>query len=322
MKLAIIKNIVEEIKRYPTIVLSAHKNPDGDALSSSYGLALALQEAFPDKKIFVALNPDEIESRFKFLKVKRHFFINPDFKVRGKYLSIVGDTSVESRIENFDIINNADFKICFDHHTSGADVNFDIFWSEPKYPASSLQAIEIANSLLKKLNQEIAFCLIIGVYTDTYNFRYSLANPMPLSLVSKCLKYVDDKTMQIFFDKMTTRSKEDLKIMNYVTKNIKYLNDFAYVIFKIRETKKYPKNINIGKKVNMIANIEGINKWCFFIEEVGEEYHRTYNAHFRSKHYSLIPVVTKYSGGGHHNAAGCHLNSKKQLKSIIFEIAK
>ena len=322
MKTTIIKKIVQEIEKYPTIVLSAHKNPDGDALSSSYGLALALQEAFPEKKIFVALDPDEIEGRFKFLKVKKSFFVDSKFKVHGRYLSIVGDTSVKSRIENFDIINNADFKICFDHHSSDADVDFDIFWSEPKYPASSLQAIEIANALLKKLNEEIAFCLIIGVYTDTNNFRYSLANPMPLSLVARCLKYVNDQTMQIFFDKMSTRSKDDIKITNYVTKNIKYLNDFAYVIFKIGEIKKYPKNINIGKKVNMIANIEGIKKWCFFIEEVDEEYHRTYNAHFRSKNYSLIPIVTKYSGGGHHNAAGCHLNSKKELKSIIFEVAK
>ena len=322
MKINHITNIVSKINEYSTIVLSSHKNPDGDALSSSYGLALAIKQAFPEKKVLVALNPDEVEKRFTFLRVKRSLFIKPGEVIEGKYLSIVGDTSVKSRIENLDIIQKADFKICFDHHISSPDMKFDLFWSEPKYSASSLQAIQIADTFLKILNEETAFCLIIGVYTDTNNFRYSLANPMPLSLVANCLKYVNDTTMQIFFDKMSTRSKEDISILKYVSKNIKYLNDFAYVIFKQKEIRKYPKSINIGKKVNMIANIKGIKKWCFFMEEISSDNKKTYNAHFRSKQFSLIPIVTKYSGGGHHNAAGCNLNNKKELKSVIFEVAK
>ena len=322
MNKKIIKEIINKLMRYNTIVLTAHTKPDGDAISSSYGLALALLKAFPRKKILVVGDPIQIEKQFSFLKLRKELFISPDAKLEGHYIAIIGDTSVSSRINGYEIIKNANTKICFDHHDSKPDITYDIFWSEPKYHASSLQAIQIANVLLKELNQEIAFCLIIGVYTDTNNFRYSLADPMPMKLVLKCLKYIEDRTMDIFFNKLTTRTKDHMNIMKYALKKVKYSGNFAYVIFTEKQLAKYPDHINIGKLVNMISNIENINKWCFFTQMRDADNNKIYRAHLRSNGPSLLNIVTKYNGGGHHRAAGCTVSSKIELNNIIQELSR
>ena len=43
--------IAEAIKKYDTIILHRHTNPDGDALGSQIGLKAVLQENIPNKKI-------------------------------------------------------------------------------------------------------------------------------------------------------------------------------------------------------------------------------------------------------------------------------
>jgi len=124
MSKQIVIDIVEKLKKYNTIVVTSHINPDGDAISSSYGLGLALKKAFPQKKILVVGEPDEIEKRFRFLKLKRNMFISPTQKVEGDFVAIIGDTSVSSRINGYEIVKQANTKICFDHHDTSADITF------------------------------------------------------------------------------------------------------------------------------------------------------------------------------------------------------
>jgi len=44
MSKQIVIDIVEKLTKYNTIVVTSHINPDGDAISSSYGLGLALSQ--------------------------------------------------------------------------------------------------------------------------------------------------------------------------------------------------------------------------------------------------------------------------------------
>ena len=48
------RRILEEIKKYDTIIIARHQRPDGDAIGSSQGLAEILRESFRNKKIIVS----------------------------------------------------------------------------------------------------------------------------------------------------------------------------------------------------------------------------------------------------------------------------
>ncbi|RTZ68772.1 MAG: hypothetical protein DSZ21_01130 [Tenericutes bacterium] len=46
-----IDKIISLIEQNDKIAIFHHKRPDGDSISSSYGLLLALQKKYPNKKI-------------------------------------------------------------------------------------------------------------------------------------------------------------------------------------------------------------------------------------------------------------------------------
>ena len=45
--------ILDEIKKYDTIILHRHSKPDGDAMGSQIGLKHILTENFPEKKVYM-----------------------------------------------------------------------------------------------------------------------------------------------------------------------------------------------------------------------------------------------------------------------------
>ena len=47
-------DIYEKILQYPTIILHRHTSPDPDAIGSQAGLARALMEKFPEKRVLCA----------------------------------------------------------------------------------------------------------------------------------------------------------------------------------------------------------------------------------------------------------------------------
>ena len=113
-----ISNLIKESKK---IVLFHHVMPDGDSLSSSYGMLLSLKKEFPDKEIKWIADIDSIKKRFSFLNISFEDVIE---SVDESYLAIVGDTSVASRVYVYDQYDKAGKKVCFDHHTN--DLNFEV----------------------------------------------------------------------------------------------------------------------------------------------------------------------------------------------------
>ena len=47
------EQVLQEVKKYDTIIIHRHSSPDGDALGSQIGLKHILQDNFPEKKIYV-----------------------------------------------------------------------------------------------------------------------------------------------------------------------------------------------------------------------------------------------------------------------------
>ena len=47
------ESIIALIKKYDTIIIHRHNNPDGDALGSQIGLKHIIQDTFPHKSVYV-----------------------------------------------------------------------------------------------------------------------------------------------------------------------------------------------------------------------------------------------------------------------------
>lgn len=62
--LFMLKQIVKEIKKANKIALFHHVHPDGDSISSSYGLLLAIKSKHPNKEVVFVADKKEIASLF------------------------------------------------------------------------------------------------------------------------------------------------------------------------------------------------------------------------------------------------------------------
>jgi len=55
------------IEKHDSITLYMHKRPDGDSISSSYGLALAILEKYPNKDVKVVADINYLKENFKMI---------------------------------------------------------------------------------------------------------------------------------------------------------------------------------------------------------------------------------------------------------------
>ncbi len=310
-----VQKIISKIKESDKIALFHHKYPDGDTLSSSYGLALALKKAFPKKEIKVVANKNDLFSRFNFIDFKEEVFID---QIDETWVTMVGDTSGHDRIDRSEEFLKGKFKICFDHHQNGPSMKYDLFWKEPSWIASSLQAVEIAKASGVEFDNEIAFHLAIGILTDSGNFAFSLGDPFPLESYGFLLEFIEDFQIDHLFNSMRKRTQKDIEIEKFMWNNVQYRKNLTYLKVTKNDLKKLgieEKDIKI--KVNKLGNIEGYDRWAIFTEIDDENGAVIIKGSTRSIGCNVQLVASKFNGGGHKRAAGVKAKDWEEVEKII-----
>ena len=311
-----INAIIKKIEQFKNIAIFTHVNIDGDSYSSSYGLALAIKEKYPDKKVKVFTDFEYLKSNFPFLEKKASMFSK---KVNNNTLGIVGDVAIKNRIQYFSELEKCKEIICFDHHQNEIDFKTNIYWREPEYSASSLQAAEITFTMLKKITENTALALLFGILTDTGFFKYSTNKTHAPLLYSKLLAFTSHEKMNKLFVDMNIKTKEGIAIQKYIYTNIKYKKNVAYVVINKQMVKKY-KYSQLKLKIYSIANIEGFEYWAFFIETNKNGFR--YKVSLRTSIKNVNVIAQKHHGGGHIKASGCYAKDDKEILEIVNDMTK
>ena len=102
--------IQELILQYPRVIIHRHKNPDGDALGSQFGLKQILKDTFPDKEILAV---GDMTPRYAFMATSPLDEIE-DSAYEGA-LAIVLDTSAKALISD-ERYTTASATARIDHH--------------------------------------------------------------------------------------------------------------------------------------------------------------------------------------------------------------
>ncbi|MCK5866941.1 MAG: bifunctional oligoribonuclease/PAP phosphatase NrnA [Mycoplasmataceae bacterium] len=307
--------IANLIKSHDKIVLFHHIMPDGDSLSSSYGMLLSLKKKFPNKEIKWVADTNNIKKRFSFLNITFEDVIK---NVDESYLAIVGDTSVASRVYGYDQYEKAGKKVCFDHHTNDLDFDVDLLWSEPEYPASSIQAFEITEELDIKKSSREGIISLFGILTDTGFFKYSLNDPKPLETAAKLMKYINRNELDELYQNMNRVTEKSIKINNKIMSNYVKEGQLVYSYISkqdIKEIGGYPTSYN---RPNSIGNIGNSLMWILFVE-----YDNYTRVEFRSLGLPVNEIAKHFGGGGHIRASGCRIEPiNKNKTNEIIEFSK
>lgn len=315
------QDIINKIKNSQDIIILPHISTDGDALGSSFALALALKKIGKSVEVYLE---EEIPQIYDFLPKHDTVVIYPDEYDKERRITsietvIALDTGDLDRLgKRIDILNNARFHINIDHHPT--NTNFaQLNYVNSKASATCEIVYELINDLGIELDNEIALCLYTGILTDTGGFKYNNTTSLTHLIVSKLISYDIDIT-DISYKIFDALSVGKLKLIGNAINSIELHEDGKIAIITV--TKKMIADSAAIEEdtegvINYARNIKGVEIAALFKEKAESET----KVSLRSKSYANVAeVASKHNGGGHKNAAGCTINANPEdAKKLIFD---
>lgn len=152
------------------VALACHVGPDGDALGSMLGLAIAASNR--GKEVVASFaQPYVVPPSLSFLPDE--FLVSPDRFPRAPDLMVVLDAGSLDRLG--DLAANASeaaTTLVFDHHVTNSGFG-DVAVVDPTAAATGELVYEVLGELGWEITPEIAMCLLTSLMTDTGRFQYS-----------------------------------------------------------------------------------------------------------------------------------------------------
>lgn len=309
--------IADIINKSETIAILPHVSADGDALGSSFALAIVLSGF--GKKVNVLLEEEipEVYADLPGRDFSRVF--QKDDKEYDKQYDLVlaldcGDVDrLASRREAF---SSAEKNANIDHHATNTE-----FAAYNYLDTSSSATGEIIFDLIEKmgakLTKDVALCLYVAITTDTGGFRYSNTTAQTHRITAELLSQRIDvaKVSQRVFDSV---SYGKVKLTGAAIESLELYEEGKIALMSLSNElikKLATKDEDSDGIINTARNISGVEVAAMLKQlDSGEV-----KVNLRSNSYvDVSAVAARYSGGGHERAAGfTATGSLEQIKDKL-----
>jgi len=177
----VIEKAAKAIAEADSIALACHVGPDGDALGSMLGLAIAAVNA--GKEVVVSFgSPFSVPPSLSFLPAG--LLVPPQDFPDAPELMVVLDAGSADRLGDLGSnASDAGTLIVIDHHVTNEGFG-DLSIVDPAAAATGELVYEILRTLDWKITPEIALCLHTALVTDTGRFSYSNTTPRTLRIAA------------------------------------------------------------------------------------------------------------------------------------------
>ncbi|WP_303974637.1 bifunctional oligoribonuclease/PAP phosphatase NrnA [Streptococcus merionis] len=287
------KEILNKIKRYNTIIIHRHSNPDPDALGSQVGLQKLLQRNFPEKTILVTGRDEPT------LLWLAKMDVVPDNLYEGA-LVIVTDTANMARIDD-QRYNQGAYLIKIDHHPND-DVYGDISLVDTNASSASELIARFAFDNDLELDAYTAKLLYAGIIGDTGRFLYPATTATTFDVASKLRHYNFDAAA--LSRQMDSFPYKIAKLQGYVYDHLELdENGAARVVLTQELLKQYElTDAETSAIVSAPGQIEDVKVWAIFVEQEAGYY----RVRMRSKFMPINQIAKEHAGGGHPLASGAN----------------
>ncbi len=305
-----LKSLKSALHDARSVVITNHKNPDGDAMGAALGLYHFLKHW--DLRVQVIV-PNAYPAFLKWLPGD------------DKVLIYEGNTDEANEwIASADVIFALDYNelnrtgelenplreakgtmVLIDHHQNPGDFA-DISFSDVTSCATAQLIFELAESLemTDMISIEAGTCLYTGLVTDTGSFRYPATTAKTHQIVAELLK-IGVKNGQVHRNLFDNNSETVLKMRGHVlSNNLVVLPEYKTAFISITRKEQEDFDTKPGDTeglVNEALSINGVVMAAFFKED-----YKLIKISFRSLGtFPVNELASKYfEGGGHRNAAG------------------
>ena len=296
------------------VVVSAHVNPDGDAIGSALTLASLLRRK--GKQVTVAV-PNIFPDFLKWMPGAGDILVFTQHKqeqtkaaIGEADLIIICDLNQPNRLGSMEqeVMGSNAPRILIDHHLDPADF-CQLTVSRPDMCATGEVICHLLDQLheLDGISQEEATCLYSAMMCDTGAFSFNSSRPVVFECISRLLAHGIDKD-QIYRNVFYTASEARLRLQGYLLYvNMKVLRDLHTSIMTLTNAERRRFNIKNGDTegiVNIPLQMQGLRLSVFINEDT--EHPGIMKLSLRSVgDFPCDQMASRFfGGGGHKNASG------------------
>lgn len=307
------------------IVIVGHRNPDGDAMGSTLGLAHYLTKKGHKPTVVV---PNEYPDFLHWLPGSKSTYRfdwqnnQAQKAIKRSEIIFLLDFNALHRVGS-DMQNTLseypnDFAL-IDHHQQPDD--FQYMYSDTGMSSTCQMVYHFIEMMgdIELIDKDIATCLYTGIMTDTGSFRFrsttSTTHKVIANLIDKGAE--NDRIHSNVYD---SNSYGRLQLLGQALRNLKSLPELKSAYITLSDQEKTSNNFKKGDTegvVNYALSLSGIVMSAIFIEDREQD---IIKISFRSKgSFSVNEFARKhFNGGGHTNAAGgrSELNMEDTVKKF------
>lgn len=301
-----VDNIARKIKAASSILLSTHKQCDGDGLGAMLALFHGLRKIGKEVRVMTV---DEVPKKYAYLEPNKYIenYDGVHQPLAATQLALIFDTNdrrlVEPLYSNLEQV--CDEVLFVDHHP--------VLNQGPEPPLGSFidtraaSTGEISYFIIKTLgirfDENIAKALYTSIVFDTQLFRFVKNSPTSHLIAAELIEHLPNAT-DIHRHLFATHSIDKIAFLSKVLAQIEYHGDGRLAVLKLKsdDLNEFSMEMDDSRDViDMIMNVNSLQAAALFREEGPN----TFKLSLRSRgKIEVLGVAESFGGGGHMFAAG------------------
>ena len=307
-----LNEIVKSIKKYNNFLITAHVNPEGDALGSQLGFYNLIKKL---GKRATIVSDDQLPGGYDFLpgiwRIRR---LTRKLKHIEFDCLVVLDCADLKRTGRVYQLNQEHRRILnIDHHISNQFFG-DVNWVDAQTSSCSEMIYKLYKQLALPLDQDTALVLYTGIMTDTGSFRYANTSSATFKAVAELLKFkvkVAEEYRQIYENIPAGEIKVLLKFLS----EIKFFEHGRIVAFELKQkvSKKDKNNLDLADYLLSFGRaIKGVEVVVLLKQSFDSGTGVRVNLRSQGR-VDVNKIATFFGGGGHKAAAGCTITGSLSM---------
>jgi phosphoesterase RecJ-like protein len=282
-----------------------HLHPDGDALGSALGLYHALKQM--GKTHVVVVSHDPVPEIYRYLPDWEQ--IRVEHPHHATYdVAVVVDQSQLNRAGKHEPLVRAARKILqIDHHVL-MEPFADVALVDTRAAATAELVYRLLRHMRLPMTPEVATCLLTGIVTDTFSFKFPNTTPRTLRIAA-ALQQAGADLSHINEQVFETRSFSAVKLLGLALATLQRTEDGKIAWVSIPRSAFEAAGAHEEETegiVNFVRSVRGVEVAMMLRESPTHKV----RASLRSRGAVNVALLAQqFGGGGHENAAGCTLET-------------
>lgn len=291
-----IKIFAEKLHDAKSIVIMAHKNPDGDALCCVLALSRLIEKNYGTKCVCVYDGnvPDYLDN----IPLRRHAHcwnkINPDEKFD---MAILLDYGAEHQVGGpLTFVQNAGVVVEIDHHKNDNPIA-GLCLNDNTADATAVVLYRVMRAAGWRDDLDVRDLLAVAILTDTGNFKFAHSGES-FNVMADLVN--GGVNIHRLVELMNNKPRKAILVEAAAAANA----DFFYHNRLAVATINRHDYRNMDGRGEMVLNILGQIKGVEYIVLLKEQKETQIGISIRSRGAAIDGIATSFGGGGHERAAG------------------